>query len=382
MILRDILEANKFLDSKTVFDKYIMLNEKFESSIVKNIANSDIFKFYPNYSAYAIPTNKTSYGNTDSKTLEKWLKKIGKNIKGDSYSFINKMHSTLWNYIDWAKVPDDAFELIDKADVRRKKYKDYFIFWFNDDDQLVGLTKGTDVFFITEERKAFTGEVEGDISEENIEDNISVYELFWEKIIGKDETPIKLKGEYKQSYRQSGRGEKEPKTIDLQRNNFLNICYGLSPESIKKYEINEKIRQRKENKNFERSDDEIRKDNITRYNKEKSLLISKKNSKFINRAQEKYNKNIIPALDNIINKELDDIKEIRDNPETYNFRRKNKVSLGHILNNLNVLLRKIQSYNNLTDENSDSYFKQYPEKYQKQVETSQAEILDKIQDFK
>ena len=44
------------------------------------------------------------------------------------------------------------------------------------------------------------------------------------------------------------RNQKRVTTLDLQRNEFLTECYGLSYETVKKYNAEVKVRERRENK--------------------------------------------------------------------------------------------------------------------------------------
>ena len=57
MILRDYLEAEEFLN-ESLFDSIIEepLNEAFKSDIVRKLAKSSIFRFFPPQRAYSIPS--------------------------------------------------------------------------------------------------------------------------------------------------------------------------------------------------------------------------------------------------------------------------------------------------------------------------------------
>lgn len=272
MILRTFLEAAAFLDNKSIFDKYIVLNEKFESKIVKQIADSDIFKNYPNWTSNSIPYQ--GFNKVNPYEEKRWREKIGK--KDTSYLWNNRLRWSLRQALDWSKIEDSDFEKIDKSDVRRKKYASYIIFWFNADGQLAACSRDTNVFFIAEEKSVFTGELDGEIPDAMVVQNQNTYDVFYNGYKDEEGNVVAKykrgnKGRFQYGER---RNQKRVTTLDLQRNKFLTECYGLSYETVKKYNAEDKVRERRENKPYttKKSDAEIKKENITRYTIMRNLI--------------------------------------------------------------------------------------------------------------
>lgn len=375
-LLRSILEAEKFLDNKIFLNRLVHLNEKFDSDIARSIANSDIFKSFPEHQYSSIG------GRYDSKisksTLEKWLDSIGKRYpKSSWYSFERFFSQSLLIGLD--TLTDEDFERIDKSDVRRKKYANYLIFWFNEDDQLVAVSKGTNVMLAAVKRHVWTGETSGNLEEIEVQDNIDIWELWTKSLKDKDGNPIELKHANKlrvENY--------YPKTLDLQRNNYITTCYGLSQETLDKIDISAKRRERQENSpyKFRKSEEELKQEAKERLAKKKSELISKRDKDdYFKNVQKRYTDYAKDSLSKELDKVKNEIKDWRTKYQdpNYKFAGWNSSYITNRIkafyNAFNNYLDAIRSYKRLLeDETYSGYKKSDIEEFQKELNARKSNI--------
>lgn len=381
MILRTLLEAAAFLDNKSIFDKYIVLNEKFESKIVKQIADSDIFKNYPNWTSNSIPYQ--GFNKVNPYEEKRWREKIGK--KDTSNPWNNRLRWSLGQALDWSKIEDSDFEKIDKSDVRRKKYASYIIFWFNADGQLAACSRDTNVFFIAEEKSVFTGELDGEIPDAMVVQNQNTYDVFYNGYKDEEGNVVAKykrgnKGRFQYGER---RNQKRVTTLDLQRNEFLTECYGLSYETVKKYNAEDKVRERRENKPYttKKSDAEIKKENITRYNNEKSNLVAKRQAGYIKEVQKFFDEKMVEPTLEALEDVKDFVKELQKDYTKVDYYRDERISkLANIAGRINRLLFVVEEYNSFTSPKSNNSYKDNPESYTKELESKKEKIQNILND--
>lgn len=258
MLLSELFEGVSFLyDSKLPFDS-ITVNESVHSKILSKLIDSDAFKMYPRYASSSLP--EYSKTTEDPKNKE-WLKKIG---KSSALSLFTALSRNIKLSLD--QISDNDFEAVDKSEARKKKYKDTLMFWIGADGQLIAISYLNQVIFMTEKRKVFDGTVT------KVGDDATFYNDAFGSAIKR--TNVSL-------------SQVHVTTLDLQRNPEIEKCYSISQENLRKLRADNKIDQRYDNSRTDFSDDEIRQQNIMRYqakigdsyleNKMKKLLKEQEN---------------------------------------------------------------------------------------------------------
>ena len=265
MILKDYLEAEEFLN-ESLFNSIIEepLNEAFKSDIARKLAKSSVFKYFPAARSYTIPSVYKDGSNQITKGEKKWRQEIGKNRKGsDLYSQLFK--------VQLDQLEDSDFEMINKADARRKKYADGYMFWMDDNDEIAAISTGNYVDLLTERSDVFTGKILGADDDFDTE--------------GKDPYYMARGGKYKNDNGEDIKYEEAIKrvvskdratTLNLQKNPFIEYCYFLP------FSITEKKKSNRAPYEREDTDDDVRRKNRERYEEEK-----------VNRRKSK-KKNILP----------------------------------------------------------------------------------------
>lgn len=252
MILRDYLEAEEFLN-ESLFDSIIEepLNEAFKSDIARKLAKSSIFRFFPTQRGYNVPSVYKDGSERITKGEKEWRKDIGKTRKGSN------LYSQLAR-VKLDQLEDSDFTLISKADARRKKYADGFIFWMDNNDEVAAISTGNYVDLKTARSQVFTGKIR------NADDNFDPE--------GKDPYYMVHGGKYTNDKGEEVKYEFDTKrivsrdketTLNLQRDPYIEYCYFL-PFSI----TNEKKSNRTPYSK-EPSDYEIRRENRERYEQAK-----------------------------------------------------------------------------------------------------------------
>lgn len=354
MILRDYLEAEEFLN-ESLFDSIIEtgpLNEAFKSDIARKLAKSSIFRYFPEGSAYSIPSEYRNGVNTITKGEKIWRTAIGRTRKGlDLYSQLFK--------VKLDQLEDSDFTLISKADARRKKYADGYIFWMDDKDEVAAISTGNYVDLKSAKSKVFTGKILGadkDFDPEGKKPYDMVSGGKYKNDKGED---IKYERDYKRVISR----DKET-TLSLQKNPYIEYCYFL-PFSVTK----EKQSDRKPYTR-EPSNNEIRRDNIERYEKEK-----------VKRRRET-SKNCLPEYDakfktilvNPLKKQLDaffaDIDKAKGGINTYS-------TLAKMPNSINKMEEFFSKFYRLVNSLDRNYFYDYSkatESYEKDIREQKSEL--------
>ena len=285
MILKDYLEAEEFLN-ESLFGSIIEepLNEAFKSDIARKLAKSSVFKYFPEARYINIPSVYKDGDDQISKEEKKWRQKIGKNRKGqDLYTQLYK--------VQLDQLEDSDFEMINKADARRKKYADGYVFWMDDNDEIAAISTGNYVDLLTDRSNVFTGKILGTDDDFDPE--------------GKDPYYMGNGGKYKNDDGEEIKYEKATKrvvskdratTLNLQKNPFIEYCYFLPDSIINKKRSNRVPYERED------TDDDIRRKNHERYEEEK---VNRRKSKKMNILPE-YNEKFQTLLVNPLSGQLED----------------------------------------------------------------------------
>lgn len=179
------------------------------------------------------------------------------------------------------------------------------------------------------------------------------------------------------------RNQKRVTTLDLQRNEFLTECYGLSYETVKKYNAEDKVRERRENKPYttKKSDAEIKKENITRYNNEKSNLVAKRQAGYIKEVQKFFDEKIVEPTLEALEDVKDFVKELQKDCTKVDYYRDERISkLANIAGRINRLLFVVEEYNSFTSPKSNNSYKDNPESYTKELESKKEKIQNILND--
>ena len=174
------------------------------------------------------------------------------------------MHSKLAR-VQLDQLEDSAFTLISKADARRKKYADGFIFWMDNNDEVAAISTGNYVDLKSGRSSVFTGKIT------NADDNFDPE--------GKDPYYMAHGGKYTNDKGEEVKYEFDTKrivsldretTLNLQRDPYIEYCYFL-PFSI----TNEK-KSNREPYSKGPSNEDIRRDNRERY---ETVKVSRRKTK-------------------------------------------------------------------------------------------------------
>ncbi len=279
MILKDYLEAEEFLN-ESLFDSIIEqpLNEAFKSDIVRKLAKSSIFRYFPSASSYNIPSKFTDGSEKITKDEKLWRKDIGKVRKGDDlYSKLSK--------IKLDQLEDSDFTLISKADARRKKYADGIIFWMDDKDEVAAISSENYVSLSSGRSTVFTGNILGADDDFDPEGKEPYYMVYGGKY--KNDKGEEIKYE-KDTRREVSRNRTT--TLNLQKDPFIEYCYFL-PFSVTDKKKSTRIPYEKEDSN-----DTVRRKNRERYEEEKVNNRRSKAKKILPEYDEKFKSLLVNPL--------------------------------------------------------------------------------------
>ena len=355
MILKDYLEAEEFLN-ESLFDSIIEqpLNEAFKSDIVRKLAKSSIFKYFPSASSYNIPTTFKDGSEKITKGEKLWRKDIGKVRKG------NDLYSKLSN-IKLDQLEDSDFTLISKADARRKKYADGLIFWMDDKDEVAAISSENYVNLSSGRSTVFTGNILGADDDFDPEGKDPYYMVYGGKYKNDNGEEIKYE---KDTRREVSRNRTT--TLNLQKDPFIEYCYFL-PFSVTNKKKSTRTPYEKEDSN-----DTIRRKNRERYEEEKVKNRKLKARKILPEYDEKFKTLLVNPLKGKLKTFFDIIDQAKGGIKPYS----NLQVLPNFMKNIGIFF---DQFDNLTSAIEENYFynrSKASETYENRLNDRKNEIVE------